>query len=150
MRSFGNVTVMVTDAKAPKAENVCSFAFTGWYTKETDGPVWWRWSAGGGEIHIATSKPLEALMTGEVSSGDPPNSVRVLVNAENEVVIENDSKAPVSIESVPLHLRAGENVIRFVSRNQGIKIPTGDRVLAIAIGNLQIYAVSGGACLLKP
>jgi len=89
-------------------------------------------------------------MTGEVLSINPPNSIRVLVNAETEAVIENDSNAPGFIKFVALHLRAGENVVRFVSRNKGIKIPNDGRVLAIAIRNLQIHAVSGGACLLEP
>jgi hypothetical protein len=150
MKTFGNVAVLAGPGEAGKTANTCSFWFTGWYGKETDGPVWWRWTAGQGEIHIVVAQPTEATLDGELSSIQAPNTVDILVNGSQQAQIANNANAPSPVRSLPLHLKAGDNVVDFVSHNKGIRIPNDDRVLAIAIRNLRTQAVNGGACTLEP
>jgi hypothetical protein len=149
MKTFGNVMVLAGPSGRGETDNTCLFSFTGWYGTETDGALWWRWSAGKGGIHIAVAQPMEATLDGEIASIQPPNTVEILVNGIHQARIDNNSSAPSPIPPLPLHLKAGDNVVDFVSRNQGIRVPNDDRVLAIAIRNLRTRAVNS-ACTLVP
>lgn len=142
--------VAVLSQEGSQAANSCSFSFTGWYAKETGGSMWWRWSAETGEIHIATAHPMEISLDGQVVSAQPPNTVDILVNGSQQEQLAISSKEAAPLKAASLHLHEGENVLAFVSRNKGIKIPPDDRVLAIAIYNLQTRALNGGTCSLEP
>jgi hypothetical protein len=130
--------------------NGCSFSFKGFSDKEAGTGMWWRWSAGTGEVHIVAAQPIDISLDGMVSSIEPPNTVDVLLNGTQQAQIATPSKERAPLKIASLHLNQGENVLTFVSKNKGIKIPTDSRILAIAIGNLQTHALSGGTCTLVP
>ncbi|MBZ5723440.1 MAG: glycosyltransferase family 39 protein [Acidobacteriia bacterium] len=130
--------------------DACSVAFTGWYPRESDGKIWWRWSAGNGQLHIAVSQSMEATLEGALSSIVQPNTVNILANGGNEALIQIASTTQSSALSLPLHLKEGDNLVEFISRRAGIRIPTDDRILSISVRDLRIRTVPGIACPIEP
>jgi 4-amino-4-deoxy-L-arabinose transferase-like glycosyltransferase len=152
-KAFENVVVLTRNAGIGTTGNACSFAFSGWYGKEVDGSVWWRWSAGKGEIDIAVATTMEATMSGQLGSIEQPNTVDILVNGNNEATIQIGPAPAVPaapFDSLPLHLKAGVNRVEFVSHRAAIRIPSDARLLAISIRNFQAQSKPDAGCSFKP
>jgi hypothetical protein len=75
--------------------------------------------------------------------------VRVSVNGETKAELPVGSQGFGQFGPIPLHLRAGENVIEFSSDNPAIKIPTDPRMLAIAIRDAIIRVPDSAPCALE-
>lgn len=149
-KAFEKVIVLTQKADPTRRENDCSFAFSGWYDKEVDGPVWWRWSAGKGLIDIAVSKTMEATMSGQLGSIEQPNTVDIFLNGKSEAAIQIGPTATAPFDRIPLHLKAGINRVEFVSHRAATRLPNDSRLLAISIRNFQTQSEPGAGCLFKP
>ena len=129
----------------------CSFTLTsGWYTTETDGPHWWRWSDGrDARIRILVNGAGPLVLSGQFQSIDPRDRVDVLLNGRLRTTIAITWSGLQPIVPLALPLRRGENVIQLKARNPARTVV--DRPLAISVANLT--AVSGAtpqSCALRP
>jgi len=125
------------------ASNSCWMTLTsGWHAHEQAGETWWRWTPGDGEIRILVGGEATAMTTGKITSLPRPNRVSVVVNGETQQVIEltNDEWKPM--DGLSLDLRAGENIVRFVSEQPAGQAPPDQRDLAVAIMNLNLTVPS--------
>jgi hypothetical protein len=147
VKEFSGITVLGTQEQ--KVLEECSVSFTGWHGQERSGQDWWRWSSGKGKVHIFVSPDRDVVMTGGLSSIEPPNKVEVLFNGASKAHVETSSLAPVMLPALSLHLLSGDNVVEFVSEKPGIRISSDSRVLAIAIRNLEIRAAKGRGCPIR-
>ena len=134
-----------------QATGACSFTLTsGWYTTETDGPHWWRWSDGrDARIRILAGEAGPLVLSGQIQSSSPPDTVDVLLNGRlrTTIAITWDGLRPIAPLTLPLD--RGENVIQLRGRNPARAVV--DRRLAIGVANLA--AVAGRtpqACDLHP
>ena len=129
----------------------CSFTLTsGWYTTETDGPHWWRWSDGrDARIRILVNGAGPLVLSGQFQSIDPPDRVDVLLNGKLRTTIAISWNGLQPIVPLTLPLRQGENVIQLKDRNPARTVV--DRPLALSVANLT--AVAGATpqiCALRP
>jgi hypothetical protein len=138
---FDGVAVLTAGPAIP--EDGCSVSFKGWYEQERDGPDWWRWSSGTGEVHVFVSQDRDITLDGAVSSIGQANTINIALDGESKAQVQTLSLAPSTFQGISLHLREGEHVVEFISKNPGIRIPTDPRVLAIAIRNLRVQAPGG-------
>jgi hypothetical protein len=124
----------------------CSLTFsTGWHGIEQSGQDWWRWTDGQGQVRVFVEQDTDAALSGELFSIQRPNKVDILVNGERLSTLDitwDGFGGPAG--SLPLHLKAGENIIEFVSHNPAITTPTDGRPLAIAVKNLNLTTSAGG------
>jgi hypothetical protein len=92
---------------------------------------------GRGQVRVLVEEETDAVMRGELGSIQQPNEVDILLNGEKLIALDItwDGFGGLS-EPLPLHLKAGENIIEFVSHNPAITTPTDGRLLAIAVKNL--------------
>ncbi|MGC8947342.1 MAG: hypothetical protein ACP5N6_14430, partial [Anaerolineae bacterium] len=123
----------------------------GWYGLEQSDQVWWRWTDGRGRIKVIISEDTGVLLSGGVFSIRYPNRVDILLNNERvETLSLDQSTGDFRPFDLSLPLRAGINVIEFVSHNPAITIPTDSRPLAIAVRNLRLQTEGGQTCELQP
>jgi hypothetical protein len=124
----------------------CSLTFsTGWHELEQSGQDWWRWTDGRGRVRVFVEQDTDAVISGELQSIQRPNKVDILVNGERLATLDitwDGFGAPAG--SLPLHLKAGENIIEFVSHNPAITTATDSRSLAIAVKNLSLTIGADG------
>ena len=118
----------------------CSFTLTsGWYTTETDGPHWWRWSDGrDARIRILVNGAGPLVLSGQFQSIDPPDRVDVLLNGRLRMTIAITWSGLQPIVPLTLPLRQGENMIQLKARNPARAVV--DRQLAIGVANLAAVA----------
>ncbi len=141
-RRFGNVAVLST--KPTNDQAGCSVSFgNGWHGLEKNGPDWWRWSSGTGDIQIFVPEEGDVVLTGEISSIRFPNTVDVVFGGEKKSKVQILSGDPTPFQGVSLHLNKGDNLVRFISHNPGTSIPTDARVMAAALRNLQVQTPGG-------
>jgi len=113
----------------------CSFMLsTGWYTTETDGSYWWRWSNGrDARIRILVDRATTVFMNGQIESIRYPNRVDVRLNGQKLTTLDITSKGLQPAGPLPLALGRGANVIQFASRNAAVAVE--GRPLAIDLAN---------------
>ena len=116
----------------------------GWHGTERDAAGWWRWSGGSGDVCVFVDEDMDAVIQGELGSLEQPNRVDVVVNGEQDSSIEITWEGFKPFRPLRLRLRAGENIIRIVSRNPAVTIPTDRRPLAFAVKNVSMTAGNGG------
>jgi hypothetical protein len=89
---------------------------------------------------------VDAFMQGELHSVQKPNQVDILLNGEKLIALDvtwSGFGGPSG--SLPLRLKAGENIIEFVSHNPAITTSTDSRPLAIAVKDLDLRVGPEGA-----
>jgi len=115
----------------------------GWHGTERDAEGWWCWSDAHGDVHVCAEEEGDAIIRGELCSVERPNQIDVLVNGEMHASIPITWDAFGPFEPVPVRLRADANIIRLVSRNPAVTIPTDPRPLAFAVRNLSVTIGDG-------
>jgi Dolichyl-phosphate-mannose-protein mannosyltransferase len=128
--------------------NGCAVEFSGWYGRESDNGLWWRWSSGKSLIRILASRDLDASLEGSLASIQQPNSVEIDINGRDRLILavaQSPGDLPLRI---PVHLQKGLNTIGFVSRNNPVLVPGDPRPLAIAVKNLQLRTILDTGCYL--
>lgn len=122
----------------------CRFLLSShWYAREDLGAEWWRWGGGRGSLFVFSDRDIDAELRGRVESIQRPNDVEVMVNGEQRSVVRVTWSGMGTINPLPLRLKAGVNVIELVSRAPATRLPTDDRLLAVAISNLRLTMVDG-------
>ena len=130
----------------------CSFTLsTGWHGLERSGSDWWRWTDGRGQVRVVVGKDTSTRLKGEILSASHPNKMDILVNGEKATSLDIawPEWAFKPFEPLSFHLKAGENLIEFVSHNPPIHTPTDSRPLAIAVKNLGLTTDGGTICKLQ-
>ncbi len=110
----------------------------GWHTAEWEGEDWYCWSAGRGEMRVVAKHDTDTLLSGAIYSIQRPNLVDVIVNGVARAAIQITWQSFQPFAPIRLPLRAGENVVSFVSNNSAVTLPTDTRPLAVAVKNLRI------------
>lgn len=111
---------------------------SGWYAVERRDADWWRWSQGRGAINIPATHDMSVTVQGRLYSSRRPNRVNVVVNGITQRTLESsaDSLQPFTLAGLPLS--AGRNIVEFVSEQSPVTAPTDSRLLAIAVGDLNL------------
>ncbi len=123
----------------------CPFALrTGWHQVEHNGPDWLCWNDGRGLISIVVSTNTTATLSGQILAAERPNDVDVLVNGSNVATLEIawTNWAFREFDPVTLPLKSGSNVVEFISHRAAIRLPSDNRLLAVAVKNLAVTVTS--------
>lgn len=129
----------------------CTFTLsTGWYTTETDGPYWWRWSDGrDARMRVLLNRPTTVVVNGQIQSERTSNRVDVLVNGRTLTTLSITGQGPQSLRPLSLALKRGANTIQFVSHNPATII--NGRALAIELANVTAVSTDNAlSCGLHP
>jgi hypothetical protein len=113
---------------------------SGWLPVEHSGQDWLCWTDGRGRLSVSVSNNTVATLSGQILSAQRPNDVDILVNGEKAASVRIDwTKWEFrDFPPVDVPLKAGENIVEFVSHNPAITIATDGRALAVAVKNLRL------------
>jgi hypothetical protein len=121
------------------APAACWFTLSpGWYPPEQKASAWWRWSQGRGRIRVFVQRPVQATMSGDLTSVMQSNRVDVLINGHRIATIATTKNTFRPFHPLILRLTKGENVIEFQSRAKAIHLAHDSRALAVATRNLEL------------
>jgi hypothetical protein len=98
---------------------------------------------GHAQVNVLVAHASRAKMSGEVVSIQQPNQVDVVVNRVKFTTMEITKEGWQPLGPLTIELKSGENVIEFISHNPPIRIPSDDRQLAVAVGNLHVTTDDG-------
>jgi glycosyltransferase involved in cell wall biosynthesis len=124
----------------------CRVSFSrGWHVRESESSNWLRWSDGVGQLTIHSPRPISLRIIGECASLARPNEVRMTANGA--LVARWTIEGEFGFHSLPevaLKLRAGKNVLEFLSSQAPSRSgPNDPRMVAIAVRNLVFSYESG-------
>jgi hypothetical protein len=116
---------------------------SGWHAVEHNGPDWLCWTDGRGRLSLRMGKDSTVTLSGEILSGRRPNNVDLVVNGEKvrTFAIDWTEWAFRPFDHQLLKLKAGLNVIEFVSEKPALVQQSDPRPLAVAIKNVTITEV---------
>jgi hypothetical protein len=133
--------------------DACPYDFSsqGWLPVERDAEGWIRWSEGEGSLRLRARRPAEVILDGEILSSARPNGVQILLNGREVFNLKIDSLEWRFHKIGPLSLRvsAGENVIRFVSREPPMK-GADERFRSLLVRNLSLREPQGAPVCENP
>jgi hypothetical protein len=109
-----------------------------------------RWSPGTGTLRVFAGEPTTLSFTGEIVSFTPNNTVDITVNGERQQSITFSDVLEQPLASLTLNLEAGENIIRFTSRNESGRAPGDPRDFAFSLLNAEPVLATGEACSYRP
>jgi len=135
------LTTVVLVATQRDRSTFCSVTFiTGWHGLEQSDQGWLRWTHGEGQVRVFVVKDTNAVLRGEINSIQRPNKVDIVLNGDNIATwdITWNEWAFRPFDTVLMRLKAGENLLEFISDNPPIQLPTDSRPLTIAVKNLNL------------
>jgi hypothetical protein len=106
----------------------------GWYERESDQHISWRWASGDGSVEVAAARAGTLSIQGKVKSLVPADELVVLLDGTpcQTLPMPQADWSPFQMQ-VPI--TAGDHVLTFRSRLPGIS-PAGDRrVIAFGLGD---------------
>jgi hypothetical protein len=145
MLGVSNLTLKLFPKSLEGMDECFVIRYAGWYPVERDDYDWWRWTSQPSQI-IFFSRPKSKLnLNFEMCSAIIPNTVNITLNGRNIQTITLNQASYSHFSLILDNVIAGENVVEFISRNPGIKIPNDDRLLSIAIKNVALSNASPGS-----
>jgi SAM-dependent methyltransferase len=111
---------------------------SGWHAVEGDRTDWWCWCAGHGDLRVVCRDDAGAALRGALCSVQQPNQVAIAVNGVAQAMLAITWNGFRPFGPIALRLRAGENVIRLVSRNPAVTVRGDPRPLTVAVKDLVV------------
>jgi len=122
----------------------CGVSFgPGWGVREGNGQDWWRWTAKGDKIVIATSEAGKLRLT--VPLGSVPRNNTVLFRW-NGKPLPDEPLSGSKVFQFELDAVMGQNTLEIESVKPGEQIPPDTRSFALQLRSLQIKGQKVGSC----
>lgn len=150
MQVFGNVAVFGPTNPASgvsPGQGSCTMTLsTGWDKVEVYGTDWLRWTADRGEARISSSTEQDVILRGLATAAPRPDTMGISLNGAAIASVDLNSGDFQIFSPVTLHLKPGNNVLDFTSKNPAIVVPPDTRKLAIALRDLSLARKDGEEC----
>jgi hypothetical protein len=106
----------------------------GWYERESDPRISWRWAAGDGSVEVAAARAGTLIVKGKVKPLVPADDLLILLDGTpcQTLPMPQADWSPFQMQ-VPI--TAGAHVLMFRSRLPGITPPSDVRVIAFGLGD---------------
>ena len=135
------------------SDRICGILFgSGWHHREDNGVHSFRWTKRRSRLKITVPREMKLTMTTDLASAIIPNSIDVVLNGKSVAnwLIEGEGPMFRPVPSLVLELRAGRNLLEFVSGQPAVSGTSDPRKLALAFQDVRLDDPAGEvSCVFK-